>query len=149
MHSYISGGPQAATLLPPIPTRTIVGAGLANCHLDKRQRACLAADVIDGLVTFIPSQKQLADLLGVSVPYINVARRLSAGKRTAILRGWDPVSFTGLMNPPPRQLSLVGPVIPDMRMTDTTKITNSYLEAVIRAVGVDRTLEVAIGVERS
>ena len=86
MHSYISGGPQAATLLPPIPTRTIVGAGLANCHLDKRQRAVLAADVLDGMATVALSQKQLADIFDVSVPYINVARKLSPGKRAAILR---------------------------------------------------------------
>jgi hypothetical protein len=127
----------------------ITGASLVHRQLDARQKACLVADVLDGMVTFTPSAKQLADIFDVSVPYINVARRLSAGKRTAILRGRDPVSFTGLMNPPPRQLSLMGPVIPDMRMTDTTKITNSYLETVIRAVGVDRALEAAIAAERN
>ena len=139
MHSYISGGPQAATLLPPIPTRTIVGAGLANRRLDKCQRACLAADVLDGIVMFSPSQKQLADLLGVSVPYINAARRLLPGKRAAILKGWDPTSFTDLVHPQHRQL-----LVPNC-----ASITNSYLETVIRAVGIDRTLEVAIGVERN
>jgi hypothetical protein len=137
--TYISDINGFATLLPPIPTRTIVGAGLANCHLDKRQRACLAADVIDGLVTFIPSQKQLADLLGVSVPYINVARRLSAGKRTAILRGWDSTSFTDLVCPQQRQL--LAP--------NCASITNLQLEHVIRAVGVDRALEAAVAVERT
>ena len=111
MHSYSSRGPQAATLLPPITTQTITGASLAHRQLDKRQRAVLAADMLDGLVTFTPSAKQLADIFDVSVPYINVARKLSAGKRAAILKGWDPVSFADLMNPPPRQLSLLGPVI--------------------------------------
>ena len=149
MHSYISRGPQAATLLPPITTQTITGASLALRQLNKRQRAVLAANMLDGLVTFSPSQTQLANLLGVSIPYINVARKLSAGKRAAILKGWDPVSFADLMNPPPRQLSLLGPVIPDIRVTDATEITDGCLAELIRAVGIDRTLEVAIGVERS
>ena len=120
MHSYTNGGPAAATLLPPTPTRTIVGAGLAHRHLDKRQRACLAADVIDGVVTFIPSQQQLAHIFGVSVPYIELARKLPIGKRTAILRGFDPVSFVELMNPP-RQLSLRGPVLPKLTLEDATE----------------------------
>jgi len=102
MHSYISGGPQAATLLPPTTTQTITGASLAHRQLNKRQRAVLAADMLDGLVTFSPSQTQLANLLGVSIPYINVARKLSAGKRAAILKGWDPVSFAE------RRPSLIG-----------------------------------------
>ena len=33
MHSYSNGGNGTATLLPPIPTRTIVGASLANRQL--------------------------------------------------------------------------------------------------------------------
>jgi hypothetical protein len=148
MHSYISGGPQAATLLPPIPTRTIVGAGLANRRLDKCQRACLAADVLDGIVMFSPSQKQLADLLGVSVPYINAARRLLPGKRAAILKGWDPTSFTDLMNPP-KQMSLAMPKVPAITVIDATEISDSYLATVIRAAGVDRVLEAAIAAERT
>jgi hypothetical protein len=138
MHSYIGNG-HGTAILPPIPTKTILGAGIANRHLDARQKACLAADVLDGLVTFIPSQKQLADLLGVSVPYINVARKLSPGKRVAILKGRDSTSFEGLVHPQHRQL-----LVPNC-----ASITNSYLETVIRAVGIDRTLEVAIGVERN
>jgi hypothetical protein len=113
-------------------------------QLTKRQRAILAADVLDGLVTFSPSQKQLADLLDVSVPYINVARRLSAGKRTAILRGWDSVSFTELMSPPPRQLSLAGPVIPNMKV-----ITDADLENLVRNAGIERVLEAACAVEHT
>jgi hypothetical protein len=137
--TYISDIDGFATLLPPIPTRTIVGAGLANRQLDKRQRACLAADVLDGMVTFSPSQTQLANLLGVSAPYIIAARRLSAGKRAAILRGWDPTSFTDLVRPQQRQLLV----------SNCASITNLQLEHVIRAVGVDRALEAAVQVERN
>jgi hypothetical protein len=142
MQKYSNGG-AAATLLPPIPTRTIVGASLAHRQLDARQRAVLAADVLDGVVTFTPTQAQIALICGVSVPYIMVARKLSPGKRAAILRGWDPTSFAELMNPP-RQLSLAGPAIPDMRV-----ITDIDLEHVARVVGVERMLAAAVAVEHT
>jgi len=141
MDTYTNGGPVAATLLPPIPTQTIVGAGLANRHLDKRQRACLAADVIDGVTTLTPSQKQLADLFNVSVRYVQLARNLSPGKRAAILRGFDSLPFAELMNPP-RQLSLAGPVIPDMKV-----IPDIVLENLARAVGPERMLAAACAAE--
>jgi hypothetical protein len=139
--TYINGGPMAATPLP-LPTRTIAGAGLANRYLDKRQRACLVADVIDGAVTFIPSQKQLADIFGVSVPYIELARKLPVGKRIAILRGLDPVSFAELLRPQ-RQLRLKLPA------PMCASVTNLQLEHVIRTVGIERALEAAVAVERT
>jgi hypothetical protein len=138
MHSYING--RSAAILP---LRTIRGHSLAHCQLTKQQRAVLAADVIDGLAAFVPSHKEVATIFGVSTPYINVARRLSAGKRTAILRGWDPVSFTELMNPP-RQVSLVGPVIPNMKV-----ITDADLENLVRNAGIERVLEAACAVEHT
>jgi hypothetical protein len=142
MHSYISGGLQAATLLPPITTRVITGRSLVHRQLDARQKACLAADVLDGMATFSPSQTQLADLLGVSTSYIVAARRLSPGKRVAILKGWDPTSFADLVRPQHQpRLKLLAPNCPS--------ITNLQLEHVIRAVGVDRALEAAVAVERT
>jgi hypothetical protein len=134
MHSYING--RSAAILP---LRTIRGHSLAHCQLTKQQRAVLAADVIDGLAAFVPSHKEVATIFGVSTPYINVARRLSPGKRAAILKGWDPTSFADLVHPQQRQL----------RVPNCASITNSYLETVIRAVGVDRALEAAVQVERT
>ena len=140
MHSYTNGGPMAATPLP-IPTRTILGAGLANRHyLDKRQRACMVADVLDGLTQFVPSQQQLAHIFGVSVPYIQAARGLAPGKRAAILRGFDPVSFADLVHPQ-RQLQLKLPA------PNCASVTNRQLEQLIRVVGVERTLEAAVAIE--
>jgi hypothetical protein len=139
MHTYTNGGAGAA--IPPAVIPTVVGAGLANRHLDKRQRACLAAGVIDGTVEFIPSQQQLAHIFGVSVPYIELARKLSPSKRTGILHGWDPTSFVDLVHPT-RQLRLKLPA------PNCASITNSYLETVIRAVGVERVIEAACAVEQ-
>jgi hypothetical protein len=141
MYQYSKNGNSGAvTILPP--TKTLVGRGLAHRHLDARQRACLAADVLDGTATFTPSAKQIADILNVSAPYVRAARRLPSNKRAAILRGWDSASFVGLVNPARQlRLKLVAP--------NCASITNSYLETVIRAAGVDRVLEAAVAVEHT
>jgi hypothetical protein len=112
----------------------ITGASLAHRQLDKRQKAVLAAAMLDGMVTFAPSQKQLADLLNVSVTYIVAARKLSPGKRTAILKGWDSTSFADLVHS-------------QQRVPNCASITNLQLEHVIRAVGVERALEAACAVD--
>jgi hypothetical protein len=140
MHSY-NGGNGTATLLP-IPTQTVVGAGLAHRHLDARQKACLVANVLDGLAQFVPSQQQLARLLNVSVPYIQAARGLTPGRRAAILRGWDLTSFADLVRPQ-RQLRLKLPA------PNCASITNLQLQHVVRTAGVERVLEAAVAVERT
>jgi hypothetical protein len=91
------------------PRRVISGRGLAHRRLNARQRAVLAADVVDGMVTIQLSAKQVAQLLGVSVPYITLAQQFAPEKRTAILGGKDDTSFAGLLNPPAPQLALPAP----------------------------------------
>jgi hypothetical protein len=104
--SFLSqNGNGGGQILPP--TTRISGRSLVHRQLDARQRACLAAGVLDGTSQFDPSVKQLADIFGVSIPYIMTARKLSLGKRIAILRGWDPTSFAELRRQP--QLRLPGP----------------------------------------
>ena len=137
MSSYSNG--HGTAILPPTTQKVITGASIVHRQLDKRQRAILAADVLDGMVTFTPSAKQLADIFDVSTPYIAAARKLSPGKRAAILRDWDPTSFADRVHSQQRQL----------RVPNCASITNSYLETVIRAVGVDRVLDAAIAAERS
>jgi hypothetical protein len=135
LHSHNGNG--GAVILPP-PTRTIYGRSLAHRQLDKRERAILAADVIDGLARIVPTQAQVAAMFGVSVPYVQIARDLSPGKRAAILHGRDPTSFAKLARPS-RQLTL--PVV--------TEIPNSVLENLIRSAGIERVLDVAAAVERT
>jgi hypothetical protein len=139
---YINGSNGSATLLPPIPTRTIVGAGLANRHLDKRQRAVLVADVLDGVVTFTPTMAQLASIFGVSVTYVELARKLPIGRRSAILRGWDLVSFAQLM---PRRSAMLPALITD----EKAEIPDCVLENLARAVGTERMLAAAVAVEHN
>jgi hypothetical protein len=139
LHSRNGNG--GAVFLPPTP-QVLTGQSLVHRRLDKRQRAVLAADVSDGLVRFVPSQKQLADILGVSIPYIELARRLSPDKRAAIVQGRDSTSFAELLRPQ-RQLRLKLPT------PNCASITNLQLEHVIRAVGVERVLEAAVAVEHT
>jgi hypothetical protein len=136
LHSQNGNG--GDTLLPPL-TKMIHGRSLAHRQLDKRQRAVLAANVIDGLTWIVPTQAQIAAMFGISVPYIQIARDLSPGKRAAILSGHDSTSFAELMQPRQLQLKPLAPMC--------ASVTNLQLEQVIRAVGVDRVLNVAAAVE--
>jgi hypothetical protein len=104
--------------------------------LNKRQRAVLAADIADGIVTVQLSAKQVAQLLGVSVPYITLAQQFTPEKRAAILGGKDDTSFVGLLNPPTPQLALPAP----NRLAITWDgASDDALLANVRAAGVART----------
>jgi hypothetical protein len=133
-------GNGGAVILPPTP-QVLRGQSLAHRNLDARKRACLAADVIDGMVRFVPTQKELAAIFDVNVVYIELARRLSLHKRAAIVRGLDRTSFAELSKPQ-RQLQLKLPA------PHCASITNAYLENVIRTVGIERMLEIAAAVEQ-
>ena len=78
-------------------TRVIYGVSLAHQQLDKRQLAVIGADIEDGFARYIPTQRQLAMCLGISVVYLELAKTLSPAKRVAILEGRDPVSFADLL----------------------------------------------------
>jgi hypothetical protein len=92
MHSIITNGAGATS---PETTRVIItGASLVHRRLNKRQRAVIGANILDGSVWFQPSQKQLAALLDVSSTYLNIARSLTSEERTAILNGFDSASFS-------------------------------------------------------
>jgi hypothetical protein len=117
------------------PRRVISGRGLAHRRLNARQRAVLAADVVDGIVAVQLSAKQVAQLLGVSAPYIALAQQFSPEKRAAILSGKDSTSFVGLLNPPTPQLALSAP-----RLAITWNEANDdALLANVRAAGITRT----------
>jgi hypothetical protein len=121
----------------------ITGVSLVHRRLSKAQRAVLAANVIDGLARYVPTNQQVYADFGVSQPYVDIARRLTPQRREAILQGEDRTSFATLVNPP-RQMSLAMPVIPNMRV-----ITDADLEQMIRAVGLERALAVAVQVEHN
>ena len=132
-----NGNGGAVTILPPTP-KSITGRSLAHQLLDKRQRACLAADVTEGVVQLVLTGAQLATVFDVSPSYIALARKLAPGKRAAILRGYDPTPFASLMI---RKISVPA------RSVANTGISDSELVSQIRAIGVDRVLAAACTAE--
>jgi hypothetical protein len=74
-HFLLNGNGGAGTILPPIK-KTVSGHSLAHRHLTKRERAILAANLFDGLVRLTPTQRQVADLCGVSLTYVRYALAL-------------------------------------------------------------------------
>jgi hypothetical protein len=117
------------------PRRVLSGRGLAHRHLNKRQRAVLAADVVDGVATVQLTAKQVAQLLGVSTVYIALAQQFTPEKRAAILNGKDDTSFVALLNPPAPQLALPAP-----RLAITWDgASDDALLANVRAAGITRT----------
>jgi hypothetical protein len=139
-HRSKNGNGGAVVILPPTP-KVITGASLAQRQLSKRQRAVMAADAIDGVTSLTPTQAQIALICGVSLTYVLAARKLSPGERNAILQGYDVPRFTELLAPS-RQLSLVGPVIPDLKA-----IPDHVLQNIARSVGSERMLAAACAVE--
>jgi hypothetical protein len=112
------------------PRRVISGRGLSHRHLSKRQRAVLAADIVDGIVTVQLSAKQVAQLVGVSVPYITLAQQFTPEGRASIMSGTDDISFVGLLNPPTPQ--------PALAIT-WNEANDDALLANVKAAGITRT----------
>jgi hypothetical protein len=111
-------------------------------HLDARQRACLAANILAQPGPFHPAVNQLANMLRVSPAYIAVARQMSAAKRAAILAGYDKTSFVGLLNGPKAPLALPAPKA-------ANGVGDAELLSIVRNAGIGRVLDAAIAVERA
>jgi hypothetical protein len=81
------------------------------------------------------SLRQLAQLIGVSAPYIQAARQLSPTKREAIANGTDSTPFTTLLPSSKPSLALPKPM------------SDAELANIIKNAGLDRTLAAACAVE--
>lgn len=117
--------------------RVVKGHSLVHCKLDARQRAAIAAQILEGDVAIRLSTRQLAQLVGVSVPYVAAAKQLSPAKRQAIASGRDSMSFAALLKPPTKPLALPKPV------------SDTQLVDIIKGVGIDRVLTIACEVEQA
>ena len=74
--------------------RVIPGKSLVHRHLNARQRAVIAADILAGRLILQPSVRQLASLLGVCPAYVRLAQQLSSEERQAIASGTDATAFS-------------------------------------------------------
>jgi hypothetical protein len=115
--------------------RVIPGKSLVHRHLNARQRAVIAADILAGRLILQPSASQLASLLGVCPAYVRLAQQLSSEERQAIASGTDATRFAVLFK---SQHALPAPKL---------TVSDAQLAAAIRAAGIERTLEVAASVE--
>ena len=73
--------------------RIISGRALAHRKLDARQKAAIAAEILNGEAAISLTARQLATLLGVNLNYVAIAAQLSPHKREAIARGTDETAF--------------------------------------------------------
>jgi hypothetical protein len=77
------------------PCRAISGASLAQLrrHMAAPERACLAADIIDGRVVLQGlTAKGIAALCGVNLAYFNAALNLTPEQRCEASRGARPLA---------------------------------------------------------
>jgi len=107
----------------PMPTVTVDRAppraidGRSYGHLTKSQRAALAADVLEGRLSLRLTATAISKVVGVSVPYITAASRLSPMERAMVRRGWS-----------------------TLREVTTPSAETRFIEAA-HEVGIDRALE--------
>jgi hypothetical protein len=99
--------------------RQLTGYALARNGRSASQRAALAASIILGEIEFIkPTKKQIAALLGASMPYTNQALALDPFERGLVRKGRVTLAQTVKVEP-----------------------TDLQLHRIVEAAGVDRTWE--------
>jgi hypothetical protein len=120
--------------------RSISGHSLAQRlrRMSAPERAVLAADIIDGRVLLQGlTAKSIATIVGVNQNYLFAALRATPEQRTAIKNGMRP-----LIQPQPD-------VMPAPTTIDWARVDDTVLTDVVRAIGVDRTLDAAAAVEHA
>jgi hypothetical protein len=120
------------------------GAGLVHRHLDKRQLACVAANVDEELIRVKWSIAQLAAAFKVSRVYIDLARTFSPEKRQAIIDGRDQTSFAALLAPN-AQLAL--PLPKQSTNGNGESINDAEIVALVLKYGTGRILDACVAVE--
>jgi 2-hydroxychromene-2-carboxylate isomerase len=119
----------------------VTGRYLAHNHLNKIARAFLAADLVAGTKSLMkPTALQAAMLARVNPTYAWWAYKRQA-ERMAILAGHIPlVPAPTLLAPKANGRALSIP--------QATEIDDDMLTAMVRAVGIEKTLSIASAVER-
>ena len=116
------------------------GRGLIHRNLDKRQLACIAADVIEHKTDIEWSIAQIMASLKVSRAYIDVARGLSPERRAAIINGRDQTSFVTL-------IKAANPQLPLWANGNGHDLDDAMLLALVRKVGPARMFDAVVAVD--
>jgi hypothetical protein len=120
--SYLNGNTRATSL-----------DGRALRYLDARQRACMGANILNG-PGHLFTTTLLANILHVSPAYIAAARKLSPLDRDGILSGLDKRSFSPFLKK-------------KKNGNGHGTIDDFALLAMVREVGIERTLDAACLIE--
>jgi len=113
--------------------RAITGASLAQLRrrMSAAERACLAADIVDGRIALQGlTVKSIASLVGVNLGYVDRALRLTPEQRAEVRRGARPL--------PPAQKHT------NDRPINWNAVDEEMLVEAIRRIGIDRALNAVI-----
>jgi hypothetical protein len=117
--------------------RCLSGASLAQLvrHMTPSERAILGAELVEGrAVLEPPTAKTVSALCQVNMTYVGAALRLTPAQRGEVLAGERPLIE-------PRRCAPV--------RTEWADANGHGIVEAIKLIGIDRTLEAAIEVERS
>jgi hypothetical protein len=79
------------------------GASLVHrSKLTKSQRAVIVANIDDGIIAYQPTQTELAKMLGVSLPMVQRAKRLSPLARQQVMKGMLTLGYFSWMRALPK-----------------------------------------------
>jgi hypothetical protein len=104
-------------------------------RLTKSQRAVIVANIDDGVVGYQPTQSQLAKDLGVSVPMVQRAKRLSPLARQQVMGGKVTVGH------------FAKPADPRAKVIGLANKDDQMLRAIIARRGVNYVVDVAAAME--
>jgi hypothetical protein len=102
--------------------------------LSKSQRAVVAANIDDGIAAYQPTRVELAKIIGVSLPMIQRAKRLSPLARQQVMSGLVKLGFFDRQKM--RALPKPAPANDDEALRD-----------IIRRCGVNHVVDIAAAIE--
>ena len=130
-----------ATTAPP---RVVDAHGLLHLRTSKSAKACLAADLVDGLAVLQnPTQRVAATAYGLSAGSVARALRLTPEQRQAVRRGKRPLVLPRAPSAPP--VPAVSPVPP---VSPVTMGPRERLDQIVSEIGWSATLDLLAASEK-
>ena len=126
--------------------RVVDAHGLLHLRATKAARACLAADIVDGLAALQnPTLRLAATACGVSLGSVARARRLTPEQRNAIRQKRRPLVLPAIPPAPPVPAI---PAAPPVMITPVTMGPRERLKKIVHEIGLDATLNLLAASEQ-
>ena len=127
--------------------RVVDAHGLLHLRASKAARACLAADIVDGLAVLQnPTLRLAATACGVSLGSVARARRLTPEQRKAVRQKRRPLVLPAIPPAPPAPPALPVPTI--VPVPPVTMGARERLTEIVREIGFNATLDLLAASER-